>query len=87
MDDSTSAVDMETERRLRSALREECEGMTVIIVAQRIHTVMEADTILVLDEGRLVQQGTHAELLRGCPLYRDIYRSQVGLDVTGQEVV
>jgi ATP-binding cassette subfamily B protein len=87
MDDSTSAVDMETERRLRSALREECEGMTVIVVAQRIHTVMEADTILVLDEGRLVQQGTHEELLRGCPLYRDIYRSQVGLDVAGQEVV
>ena len=87
MDDSTSAVDMETERRLRGALREECAGMTVIVVAQRIHTVMEADTILVLDEGCLVQQGTHAELLGGCPLYRDIFRSQVGLDVAGQEVV
>lgn len=87
MDDSTSAVDMETERRLRGALREECAGMTVLVVAQRIHTVMEADTILVLDEGRLVQQGTHAELLRNCAIYRDIYRSQVGLDVAGREVV
>ena len=87
MDDSTSAVDMETERRLRRALREECAGMTVLVVAQRIHTVMEADTILVLDEGRLVQQGSHKELLRSCDLYCDIFRSQIGLDVSGREVV
>ena len=87
LDDSTSAVDFETERHLRAALRAECAGMTVLLVAQRIHTVMEADTILVLDEGRLVQQGTHAELLRTCDIYREIYRSQVGLDVAGREAV
>ncbi len=87
LDDSTSAVDMETERRLREALRTACAGTTVVVVAQRIHTVMEADTILVLDEGRLVAQGDHRALLRTCPIYRDFYRSQVGLDVAGQEVV
>jgi ATP-binding cassette, subfamily B, multidrug efflux pump len=87
LDDSTSAVDMETERKLRQALRTACAGTTVVVVAQRIHTVMEADTILVLDEGRLVAQGDHRALLRTSPIYRDIYRSQVGLDVAGREVV
>jgi ATP-binding cassette subfamily B protein len=87
LDDSTSAVDFETERRIREGLRAQCAGMTVIVIAQRIHSVMDADTILVMDGGRIVQQGTHQQLLQTCPVYRDIFRSQMGLDVQGREVV
>ncbi|MEA4890072.1 MAG: ABC transporter ATP-binding protein [Clostridiaceae bacterium] len=87
LDDSTSAIDMATEQRLRSALKEHCRGLTVMMIAQRIHSVMEADTILVMDNGRLIRQGTHRELLLDCPIYRDIYRSQIGLDPDGREVV
>jgi ATP-binding cassette subfamily B multidrug efflux pump len=87
LDDSTSAVDMTTERLIRSGLREHCGGMTVIVIAQRIHSVMEADTILVMDAGRVLQQGTHRELLDGSSVYRDIFRSQMGLDEQGREVV
>jgi ATP-binding cassette, subfamily B, multidrug efflux pump len=87
LDDSTSAVDMATEQRIREALREACRGMTVVLIAQRVHSVMEADTILVMDGGRIVQQGTHRELLQSSPIYRDIFRSQLGLDVLGREVV
>lgn len=87
LDDSTSAVDMATERRIREGLREYCRGMTVILIAQRIHSVMEADTILVMDGGRIARQGTHQELLEMSPVYRDIFRSQMGLDTLGREVV
>ena len=87
LDDSTSAVDMETERRIRGGLREACRGMTVVLIAQRIHSVMEADTILVMDGGRIAAQGAHGELLRASPIYRDIYRSQMGMDTSGKEVV
>jgi ATP-binding cassette subfamily B multidrug efflux pump len=87
LDDSTSAVDMATEQRIREALKENCRGMTIILIAQRIHSVMEADAILVMDAGRIVQQGSHRELLESSPIYRDIFRSQMGLDISGREVV
>ena len=87
LDDSTSAIDMKTEAQIRRRLREHAGHLTVLLVAQRIHSVMDADRILVLDEGRLVGSGTHRELLANCPVYRDIYRSQMGLDASGKEVV
>lgn len=87
MDDSTSAIDMSTEARIRHRLREHTAEMTVIIIAQRIHSVMNADRILVMDEGRIIGFGKHAELLRDCQIYQDIYRSQMGLDMSGREVV
>ncbi len=87
MDDSTSAIDMTTEAKIRSRLKEHARDLTTFIIAQRIHSVMGADKILVLDEGQLVGQGTHKELLEDCPIYRDIYRSQMGLDLSGREVV
>lgn len=87
MDDSTSAIDMGTESRIRSRLRQHAQDLTVLLIAQRIHSVMNADRILVLDEGKLVGSGTHRELLVDCPIYRDIYRSQMGLDRSGKEVV
>ena len=77
-DDSFSALDFKTDRDLRTALREETDGSTVIMVAQRIGTVMEADRIIVLDEGRIVGDGTHESLMRDCELYRDMAESQMG---------
>jgi len=78
LDDSTSAVDVETEARIQSALEKAMEGRTCFIVAQRISTVLDADKIVVLDQGWIVAQGTHAELLRDSPIYREIYESQLG---------
>lgn len=76
-DDSFSALDFRTDARLRAALRRETQGATVIIVAQRVATIMDADRILVLDGGRLVGIGTHRELLKTCPVYREIVLSQM----------
>ena len=76
-DDSFSALDYRTDLLVRQALREKLSDTTVIIVAQRIATVMQADTILVLDEGLLVGQGTHQELMDSCPAYQQIARSQL----------
>ncbi len=78
MDDSTSAVDFETEIRLQQALETLMVGRTTFIVAQRINSVLKADQILVLDDGRIVAQGTHRELLATSPLYQEIYASQIG---------
>ena len=78
MDDSTSAVDVETETRIQAALKEYLAGSTCFVVAQRISTVLNADRILVLDEGRVVALGRHAELLESSPIYREIYDSQLG---------
>ncbi len=77
LDDSTSAVDVETEARIQKALASQPERQTRVVVAQRISTVLAADTILVLDDGRVVAQGTHAELLVSSPIYREIYESQM----------
>jgi ATP-binding cassette subfamily B protein len=77
-DDCFSALDAATDARLRRALRAETANATVVIVAQRVSTILHADRILVLDEGRLVGSGTHAELMAGCPEYREIVESQLG---------
>ena len=77
LDDTFSALDYKTDRELRRALREETAGSTVLIVAQRIGTIMDADEILVLDNGREVGRGKHRDLLRSCPEYYEIARSQL----------
>ncbi|MWV46467.1 ATP-binding cassette domain-containing protein [Paenibacillus sp. HJL G12] len=76
LDDSTSAVDVGTESRIQLALKELVQNSTSIIIAQRISSVMEADQILVLDNGTIAAQGTHKELLQASEIYQDIYRSQ-----------
>lgn len=76
-DDSFSALDFKTDRDLREALHENLSDATLIIVAQRVNTILDADQILVLDEGRLVGKGTHQELLRDCPTYYEIASSQL----------
>lgn len=77
LDDSTSAVDSDTERSIRTALREGLADTTVLLIAQRISSVSWADRILVLDNGQLVGNGTHAELLRTCPVYAEICATQI----------
>lgn len=75
-DDSFSALDFKTDAKLRAALREEILGATLIIVAQRVSTVMDADQIIVLDEGRIAGVGSHRDLLKTCTVYREIVASQ-----------
>ena len=77
MDDSASALDFATDARLRKAIRENTGDMTVFIVSQRATAIKSADTILVLDEGRLAGMGTHKELLKDCQVYREICLSQL----------
>ncbi|MCL1905357.1 MAG: ABC transporter ATP-binding protein/permease [Methanomassiliicoccaceae archaeon] len=76
-DDSFSALDYKTDRNLRTVLRNETKGATSLIVAQRIGTIMDADKIVVLDEGKVVGIGTHKELLRNCTVYKEIAMSQL----------
>jgi len=78
LDDSTSAVDVETEVKIQDALDEMMRDRTCLIIAQRISTVLKADKILVLDNGQIVAQGTHRELMESSPIYREIYESQLG---------
>lgn len=77
-DDSFSALDMKTDRQLRKNLKENIGNATVIMVAQRISTIVDADRILVVDDGQIVGNGTHKELLETCPLYREIAEIQLG---------
>ena len=77
LDDSASALDFATDARLRKAIHEKTDHMTVFLVSQRVATVKNADLILVLDDGRLAGQGTHKELLNTCPVYREICESQL----------
>ena len=79
-DDSFSALDFKTDARLRAALRKETTRATVIIVAQRVGTIRDADQIIVLDEGRIVGMGTHAQLLAGCGVYGEIVASQLSAE-------
>lgn len=76
-DDSFSALDFKTDAKLRAALKNETENATVIIVAQRVNTVMDADQIIVLEEGEIAGTGTHRELLETCAVYREIVKSQL----------
>jgi ATP-binding cassette subfamily B protein len=78
LDDSTSALDMGTEARLQKALKAKMQSMTVIIIAQRISSVVAADRIFVLDGGKISDSGTHEELLNRSEIYKDIYDSQIG---------
>lgn len=77
-DDSFSALDMKTDRALRQNLKQSIGDATVIMVAQRVSTILDADRILVVDDGRIVGQGKHEELMKSCPLYRDIAEVQLG---------
>jgi ATP-binding cassette, subfamily B, multidrug efflux pump len=79
-DDSFSALDFKTDARLRSALKEEISDSTVFIVAQRVSTVMDADRIIVLDDGRIVGIGTHRELMQTSEVYREIVSSQLSME-------
>ena len=76
LDDSTSAVDTATDAAIRRALRETLPGVTKLIIAQRINSVIDADKIVVLDHGRIAGCGTHSELMAACPAYQEIYWSQ-----------
>ena len=76
-DDSFSALDYKTDVTLRRALAEKTSGSTVLIVAQRISTILHAEQIIVLDEGKVAGKGTHAQLLKNCPVYREIAESQL----------
>lgn len=76
-DDSFSALDFKTDAALRRALKEETGDSTVLLVAQRVSTIMNAEQIVVLDEGRVAGIGTHAELLQTCEIYREIAQSQL----------
>ena len=79
-DDSFSALDLATDARLRAALVPLTRQSTVIVVAQRISTIREADLILVLDDGQIVGRGTHDELLANCPTYQEIVSSQLSAE-------
>ena len=79
-DDSFSALDFKTDTKLRSALAKETKHKTVLIVGQRINTIMNADKIIVLDEGKIVGQGTHQELMKDCQVYQEIAASQLSED-------
>ena len=84
LDDSTSAVDTATDAKIRGALKTALPGATKLIIAQRITSVMDADMILVLDDGRMVGQGTHAQLMESCEIYREVYESQQeGVSIDG----
>ena len=84
LDDSTSAVDTATDAKIRQGLRQTLPGTTKIIIAQRVNSVMDADMILVLDDGKIVGSGKHDELLASCDIYREVYESQQeGVSIDG----
>jgi len=78
LDDSTSAVNVETETKIQAALEDIMQNRTSFVIAQRISTVLNADKILVLDDGQIAAEGTHRQLLANSPIYREIYASQLG---------
>ena len=78
LDDSSSALDYKTDASLRAAIRENLSGTTSVIVAQRVSSVMQADHILVLENGEAAGYGSHEELMERCPVYREIAGSQLG---------
>src|SRR5256886_1913285 len=85
-DDSFSALDFKTDARLRAALKEETRESTVLIVSQRVSTIMDADQIIVLDEGRIAGIGTHRDLMRSSEVYREIVSSQLSIAEIAEEI-
>ena len=77
LDDSTSAIDTDTDKRIRTALAERVRGMTTIIIAQRISSIMDADRIIVMDDGKITDMGVHEELMNRNEIYRDLYETQL----------
>ena len=84
-DDSFSALDYKTDRKLRSVLKKETLGTTLLIVAQRIGTIKDADKIIVLEDGRMVGMGTHDELISNCEVYQEIAYSQLSKEELANE--
>ena len=84
-DDSFSALDFKTDKALRKALKEHTKNATTIIVAQRISTILNADQILVLDDGKMAGLGTHRELMKNCEVYRQIAMSQLSEEELANE--
>ena len=78
LDDSSSALDYRTDAAMRRAIREHHPDVTLILIAQRVSSVMQMDRVLVLDNGRCIGLGTHDELMRSCPAYQEICRIQMG---------
>ncbi len=85
-DDSFSALDFKTDARLRTALKKETRNSTVLIVSQRVSTIMDADQIIVLDEGKIAGIGTHRELMRSSEVYREIVSSQLSIEEIAEEI-
>jgi ATP-binding cassette, subfamily B, multidrug efflux pump len=81
LDDSTSAVDVATEAKIKGSLKKYANGLTCLLIAQRITSIMDADKIIVLDHGEIVGIGQHKDLLKNCLVYQEIYQSQVGKEV------
>ena len=84
-DDSTSALDLGTEARLQKAMRQGLKGTTIVMIAQRVASVMGADRIAVIENGTIADCGSHYELLERSPLYQDIYNSQIRKGEVGNE--
>ncbi len=78
LDDATSSVDVETETKIQDALESQIQGHTTLVIAQRISTVLKADKIVVIDDGRISAEGTHQELMQSSSIYQEIYESQLG---------
>ena len=85
-DDTFSALDFKTDARLRTALKEETVDATVLIVAQRVSTVMDADQIIVLDDGRVAGIGKHRDLMETCEVYREIVSSQLSVAEIAEKI-
>lgn len=85
LDDASSALDYKTDAFIRKQIREQKQGVTTVTVAQRISSVMQSDLILVLDDGAVIGQGTHEELMEQCETYREIYKSQMGLELSEEK--
>jgi ATP-binding cassette, subfamily B, multidrug efflux pump len=81
LDDCTSAVDTATESRIKEALKRYAQELTCIMIAQRITSVMDADKIIVMDQGEVVGVGTHQELMKMCRVYQEIFQSQIGKEL------